>query len=242
MARAQQSQKTSSFALQDSSLLKVDIPHAVSSNLLGSSSIFGRSLLESVKQNASISAANFNLQGSFNILTNPLTYPEYVENGMWLYSLTQKGFTNSMSFNGETQNQLSISLIAGLTYSANNIHDEKVRRSDVSLSLYNSILELKSRYIFDEEVASFLLKTKVLISFLNEAFYEMSFRFPNSEFVLKLKLDPEISDWTNLYLNIVTSVEDLKGFEEKFQDFIQEWMFKQSREIKSLVTIVDKLF
>ncbi len=236
--------RSSSFALQDSSIFKVEFLNAVSSSLLGSSSIFGRNLLDSVRKNIGISAANFNFPGSFNILTNPLTYPEHHENKIWLYSLAQKGFVNPIPINEHNQNRFSISIISGLLnqnkLGSSNITAEKVGGSDVSLSQYDSINDLKDRYIFDEGVTSFLLKKTFFVTFLNEAYTEMIVRFPSSKFVVELKMDPEISEWTNLFLNIEASVEDLCKFEQNFQDFLLSWMFKQSREVKSLITIVDK--
>lgn len=245
MSRTHQIKETSPFSLQDSSIFKVEIPNAVSSSLLGGSSVFGRNLLDSLRYNNVISAANFYFPGSYNVLTNPLTYPDNGDTESWLYSLTQKGLAKTIPLNENSPYEFitkgSSELLRQYWLDSSMVSAEKIGGSHVSLTNYEKIADLRHRYSFPEEVSSFLLKKEVLIHFLDKAIVELISRFPKATFVLELKEDPEILGWRTLYLKIICSPSNPEEFEKDFENFLLNWMFLQSTEVKVLVTIVNKI-
>jgi hypothetical protein len=111
------------------------------------------------------------------------------------------------------------------------------QRTDVSLNKYFEIEELRTKFHFDSvNLDNFLLENFNIINFLNSAHKKLSKLFPNGVFVLEVTEDFEVENWKTLYLNVINNIGDPE-FNNKLEDFIQNWLFEQDSGIKSLVTI-----
>jgi hypothetical protein len=244
--RTLQKNTPSLFSLRDSSISKFETSNAVSRSLLVSSSTFGQSLLDTVRNNTGLSAANFHFPEYYSALTNPFTYPQYRNAGNWIELQMLRGFvpnnltlTHSIYAVNETIFENTKENVFHFTYERKSF--EKIGGSDVSLNLYDSISDLRDKYNFDKGVSSFLVKNEILIPFLKNAYLELVKRLPKAFYSLEVKQDAEIENWNTLFLYISPS-QEAELFEELVQNFIVEWMFKQEKKIKKLVTIADRIF
>lgn len=199
-------------------------------------------MLRHVKADTGLSASTLTFAGSYNLLTNPLTYPQYEDSDDWLEIITRKGYSpknwapiegHETDFFTKDFNRQLRRLSARFT-----LLYEKISSTDVSLTAFDSISDLRAKFNFETGVSSFLIQHRNLISFLADAYYELISRFPLSEFKLALRPDPEVEDWSTLFLSIISEHQS-ESLEAEVQDFIMNWMFRQSLEIKKLVTIVD---
>ena len=235
------------FKLHDSSISGLEIRDAVSRSLIMSSATTGQMLLGRIKNSTGLSAATFNFAEYYNILTNPLTYPQFGDTKKWMGSLVKRGYvfsnvkdSNSSSLRFVISHEDEINSSEYVSNHCAEISYERIGGSDVSLNVYDSISDLREKYIFHEGVSSFLIKNERLVKFLENAYIELVNRLPKSTYGLEVKTDPEIENWITLFL-YVTPVETVSSFESQLQKFIFEWMFKQAVEIKKIVTIVDRL-
>ncbi len=237
-----------SFELHDSSISSVGIEHAASSSLLSSAAVIAHTLLNQVKKKAGLSASTFTFQGSNNLFTNPLTYPQYENKEQWLELLTQKGYNPTMIIYEHRNDHIFREILPKyrMNQSANELivhtskYFEKIGSTDVSLNEYDAISDLRDKFNFATGVSSFLLKKPILIPFLERAYDELVTCFPLSEFGLEVKVDYEIDNWSSLFLSI-TSSGDSDSIGLEIEKFIGDWMFKQSPEVRKLVTIVDRI-
>lgn len=110
-------------------------------------------------------------------------------------------------------------------------------KTDVSLKKYFEVEELPKLYYFDaQQLYPYLLENFSLVSFLHRAHKELSRIFPESIFILEVRSDSEIENWETLFVLIVNNLHDA-FFENKAQDFVLNWMFRENPVIRKQVTI-----
>lgn len=229
--------KSSPLDIHESSIVMIETSNAVSRSLLGSTAISGYAILKAVKSDTGLSAANFTFPGLYNVFTHPLTYPQYRSKNEWQLV---NSYLKPLLINREKTHLFRSVTEESIAEQESEYFQsrcyEKIGGSDVSLSLYTSIATLSEKYSFENDVPSFLLNNKTLITFLNNAYEELISRFPESHFRLAVKSDEEVEDWISLFLYINSAEED-GSFQEDVQGFITDWMFKQNQDVKKIVTI-----
>jgi hypothetical protein len=113
--------------------------------------------------------------------------------------------------------------------------------TSITTSIYNGLKAISSVYISmqTEEIHSFLLENKDLISTLLEAQVQIESLFGDVPLYLELHSDFENPDWTKLFLIIKNNLPNSVALVQ-LEDLLKNWYFHKEKKIRNLLTISEE--